>query len=72
MSVLSRVVRRLFPLVLIGLAPLASAGGPDLRAPEDIAELLTPFLPDETAPGAGGQARLQRLISKILYTEGYF
>ena len=72
MSVVSRVVRRLLPLVLIVLAPLVSAGGPDLRAPAEIADLLTPFLPDETAPGAGGQARLHRLISEILSTEGYF
>lgn len=72
MSILSHVVRRLLPLVLIVLAPLVSAGGPDLRAPEEIADLLTPFLPDETAPGAGGQARLKGLISGILSTEGYF
>ena len=72
MCLLSRVARRLLPLVLIVLAPLASAGAPDVRAPEEIADLLTPFLPDETAPGAGGQARLQRLISEILSTEGYF
>ena len=72
MSVLSRAVRRLFPLALLVLPPLAAAGGIDLRAPDEIAELLTPFLPDETAPGAGGQVRLQRLVSQILETEGYF
>ena len=43
-----------------------------MRAPDEIAELLTPFLPDEVAPGVGGQARLQRLVSQILETEGYF
>ena len=72
MTVLSRAVRRLFPLALLILVPLAAAGGIDLRAPDEIAELLTPFLPDETAPGAGGQVRLQRLVSQILETEGYF
>lgn len=72
MSFFARAIRRLFPLALLVLAPLAAAGGVDLRAPDEIAELLTPFLPDETAPGAGGQARLQRLVSQILETEGYF
>ena len=72
MSVLSRVIRRLFPLVLIVLVPLAPAGEIDLRAPAEIADLLTPFLPDEAAPGAGGQARLQLLVRQILETEGYF
>ena len=72
MSFVARAIRRLFPLALLVLAPLAPAGEIDLRAPEEIADLLTPFLPDETAPGAGGQARLQRLIRQILETEGYF
>lgn len=53
-------------------APLLSAGEIDLRAPDEIVELLAPFLPDETAPGAGGQVRLQRLVTQILETEGYF
>ena len=72
MSILFRVVRRLLPFVLIVFPPLAPAGEIDLRAPEEIADLLTPFLPAEAAPGAGGQARLQRLVSEILSTEGYF
>ncbi|HEX5676323.1 MAG TPA: outer membrane protein assembly factor, partial [Azonexus sp.] len=72
MSFVARAIRRLFPLALLVLASLAPAGEIDLRAPEEIADLLTPFLPDETAPGAGGQARLQRLVSQILETEGYF
>ena len=54
------------------LVPLAPAGEIDLRAPAEITNLLTPFLPDEAAPGAGGQARLQRLVGEILSTEGYF
>jgi len=62
----------LLPLVLIVIAPLVPAGEIELRAPDEIADLLTPFLPDEAAPGAGGQARLQRLVGEILSTEGYF
>ena len=72
MSFVARAIRRLFPLALLVLSPLAPAGEIDLRAPEEIAGLLSPFLPDETAPGAGGQARLQRLVRQILETEGYF
>ncbi len=68
MSFFARAIRRLFPLALLVLAPLAPAGEIDLRAPDEIVELLTPFLPDETAPGAGGQARLQRLVRQILET----
>jgi translocation and assembly module TamA len=65
-------IRRLFPLALFILAPFVTAGEIDLHAPDEIAELLTPFLPDEPAPGAGGQVRLQRLVTQILETEGYF
>ena len=72
MSLVPRTVQRLIPLLLLVLVPFATAGGIDLRAPDEIAELLTPFLPDEVAPGVGGQARLQRLVSQILETEGYF
>jgi translocation and assembly module TamA len=71
-SALLRALRRLLSLILIVYVPLVSAGDVDLRAPAEIVDLLTPFLPDEAAPGAGGQARLQRLISQILSTEGYF
>jgi translocation and assembly module TamA len=71
-SALFRVIRRLLPLVLIVIAPLAPAGEINLRAPDEIADLLTHFLPEEAAPGAGGQARLQRLVRQILETEGYF
>jgi translocation and assembly module TamA len=69
---LPRAVRRLFPLFLVIFAPLLSAGEIELRAPDAIVELLTPFMPDDPAPGAGGQARLQRLVRQILETEGYF
>ena len=72
MPALPGAFRRLIPLALIVLAPLVPAGEIDLRAPEPIADLLTPFLPDEAAPGMGGQARLERLIGQILATEGYF
>jgi translocation and assembly module TamA len=69
---LPRAARRLLPLALVIFAPLLSAGEIDLRAPAEIVDLLTPFLPEEPAPGAGGQARLQRLVRQILETEGYF
>ena len=72
MSFFNRAFRRLFPLALLVLAPLLSAAEVDLQAPTDIVDLLTPFMPAETAPGAGGQARLQRLVRQILETEGYF
>lgn len=72
MSALPRAVRRLIPLALMVLSPLLPAGEIDLRAPDEIVDLLTPFLPDDPAPGAGGQARLQRLVRQILETEGYF
>jgi translocation and assembly module TamA len=68
----SRAVRRLFPLVLFSLAPLAQAAAIDLRAPAGIVNLLAPHLPEEAAPGAGGRARLQRMVGEILATEGYF
>lgn len=53
-------------------ATAAAADGIDLQAPEEIGGVITPFLPDEAAPGAGGQARLQRMVGEILATEGYF
>jgi translocation and assembly module TamA len=68
----ARALRHLFPVALIALAPLAQAGAIALRAPDPIVDLLAPHLPEESAPGVGGQARLQRMISEILATEGYF
>ena len=66
------VFRRLIPFALLLLAPLAPAGEIDLRAPDELARVLTPHLPDEVAPGPGGKARLQKLLTQILATEGYF
>lgn len=58
---------RLFSLLLV-LATPALAGGIDLRAPDEIDELLRPYLPEE----AGSQRKLQGQLSEILSTEGYF
>ena len=69
---LAQAVRCLFPLVLFFLVPLVQAAAIDLRAPDGIVDLLAPHLPEETAPGAGGRARLQRMVGEILATEGYF
>jgi translocation and assembly module TamA len=68
----AQAVRRLIPVVLLALASLVQAVAIDLRAPDAIADLLAPHLPEEAAPGAGGQARLQRMVGEILATEGYF
>lgn len=43
-----------------------------LRAPDEIVELLSPFMPDDPAAGRGGHGRLQRQVTEILATEGYF
>lgn len=59
--------RRLLPLLLALLPPVALAGELALEAPDDIAELLSPYLPDE----ASG-IELQKLSREILSTEGYF
>ena len=69
---LAQAIRCLFPLVLFFLVPLVQAAAIDLRAPDGIVDLLAPHLPEETAPGAGGRARLQRMVGEILATEGYF
>ncbi|MDD2744152.1 MAG: autotransporter assembly complex protein TamA [Rhodocyclaceae bacterium] len=55
----------LFLLAL--LPPAVLAGAPVLEAPDEIAELLSPYLPDE----ASG-IELQKLSREILSTEGYF
>lgn len=54
-------------LLLAVAAPLA-AGELSLQAPDDIGELLAPYLPEE----AGNPQRLQGTLSEILATEGYF
>ncbi|NJD24829.1 MAG: outer membrane protein assembly factor [Betaproteobacteria bacterium] len=49
-------------------ATSAGAAGIDLRAPDEIADLLAPHLPDEP----GSTLRLESLMAGILATEGYF
>ena len=72
MFALLRPFRRLIPLILLVLAPLTPAAGVDLRAPADLSAILEPHLPDDVAPGAGAETRLQELIAGIVATEGYF
>ena len=54
-------------LLLTASAPL-TAGELSLQAPDDIEELLAPYLPED----AGNPRRLQATLSEILSTEGYF
>lgn len=60
--------RRYLALTLFALASPLAAGEIDLRAPAEISELLTPYLPET----AGSQRKLQELLGEILATEGYF
>jgi translocation and assembly module TamA len=59
---------RLLPLLFCAFATPALAGSIDLRAPDEIGELLAPYLPEQ----AGSPRKLQGLVSEILSTEGYF
>ena len=59
--------RRLLPFLLALLPPVALAGELAVEAPDEIAERLSPYLPDE----ASG-IELQKLSREILSTEGYF
>lgn len=54
--------------LLLAVAPPLAAGELRLKAPDDIDELLAPYLPEE----AGNPLRLQATLSEILATEGYF
>ncbi|MCH2221811.1 MAG: outer membrane protein assembly factor, partial [Dechloromonas sp.] len=63
----ARPVFFLTALLLAVATPLA-AGELSLQAPDDIDELLAPYLPEE----AGNTQRLQGTLSEILATEGYF
>ena len=54
-------------LALLLAMPLAAAAW-ELDAPEEIHDLLAPWLPEE----AGNPRRLQNQLSEILATEGYF
>ncbi|MBS1145350.1 MAG: surface antigen [Proteobacteria bacterium] len=62
------ILRRLPLLVLLALATPLAAGELSVQAPDDISELLAPWLPEE----AGNPRRLQGQLSDILATEGYF
>jgi translocation and assembly module TamA len=62
------IARRLPLLLLLALAKPLAAGELALRAPDEITQLLAPYLPDE----AGNPRQLQGLLSEILATEGYF
>ena len=53
-------------LLLASLAAPATAQTLRLDAPDEIRELLTPYLPEE----AGNTRRLQGSLSEILATEG--
>ena len=59
--------RHLLPILFALLPPIVLAGELALEAPDEIAELLNPYLPEE----ASG-VELQKLSREILSTEGYF
>lgn len=65
---LARPTILLLPALLLAVAAPLTAGELRLQAPEDIDELLAPYLPEE----AGNPQRLQGTLSEILATEGYF
>ena len=58
----------LLSALLLAIATPLAAGELSLQAPDDIDELLAPYLPEE----AGNTQRLQGTLSEILATEGYF
>ncbi|HXE38159.1 MAG TPA: outer membrane protein assembly factor, partial [Azonexus sp.] len=60
--------RQLLPSLLLTLATSLMAGEVVLQAPDEITNLLTPYLPEE----AGNPRRLEGQLSAILATEGYF
>jgi translocation and assembly module TamA len=62
------VIFRRLPLLLLCLASPLAAAELALQAPEEIGELLTPYLPEE----AGNPRKLQEVLGEILATEGYF
>ena len=55
-------------MILLTLSSSWASAEVLLRAPKNIAELLTPFLPKE----AGSPPKLETLLGGILATEGYF
>jgi translocation and assembly module TamA len=62
------ITRRLPLFFLLAIATPLTAGELTVHAPNDISELLAPWLPEE----AGNPSRLQGQLSEILATEGYF
>ena len=61
------IARRLSLLLFFLASPLAAAELV-LQAPDEISELLAPYLPEE----AGNPRQLQGVLGEILATEGYF
>ena len=61
-------LRRLFLLLLITLPWPLLAGEIILEAPDEIVDLVQPYLPKE----AGSQKKLREMLSETLATEGYF
>ncbi len=64
----ARRLALLLSTCLLAIATPLAAGELVLQAPEEIDELLAPYLPEE----AGNTRRLQGTLSEILATEGYF
>ena len=60
--------RRFLPCLLLALATPLAASEIDLRAPDEIVALLSPFLPERT----DDRRRLEQTLGDILATEGYF
>ncbi len=63
------LLRRTLPLALFLLTQGAAALALDVDAPDEIGELLEPYLPEDEQ---ASPARLRQLSSEILATEGYF
>jgi translocation and assembly module TamA len=62
------IIRRLPLVFLLAVATPLVAGELSVQAPDEISELLAPYVPEE----AGNPRRLQGQLSDILATEGYF
>lgn len=60
--------RRLLPFLLMTCALPALAGGITIDAPDEITDLIEPFLPKE----AGAQKKTREMVNETLATEGYF
>lgn len=62
------ILRQLPIVFLLAIATPLVAGELSVQAPDEIEELLAPWLPEK----AGNPGRLQGQLSEILATEGYF